>query len=220
MHGDWINKFNWMNGRDHCKNDGADEWFGVVCDLKGRVIEVNLSKNHVTGVVPAEFGGLLELSSLDLSNNAMEGQVPHEALSMPKMYTIQLNNNKLEGEFPFEQVKEGATILDNLWIQENTDLRGRITEAYCGMNSITLDCDNFDPQPTYPAEDPDDTGYTTFQQNCLDELGGAGLFKEYTCNFDDPIPFVRPDNAPVHPSTENCGAGSVFKRRRQHNMDR
>ena len=104
--------------------------------------------------------------------------------------------------------------IDNLWIQENAELRGRITEAYCGMNSITLDCDNFDPQPTYPAEDPNDTGYTTFQQNCLDERGAAGLFKEYTCNFDDPIAFVRPDSAPVHPSTENCGAGSVFRRRR------
>mmetsp|Transcript_1866 Transcript_1866/g.4015 ORF Transcript_1866/g.4015 Transcript_1866/m.4015 type:complete len:539 (+) Transcript_1866:187-1803(+) len=182
--GDWITKSNWRSDEDHC-----DNWHGIVCDLKKRVIEVNLSKNYVTGKIPIEFSQLMELSTLDLSNNAMVGTVPADALSMGKMYTIQLNNNLLEGEFPFQEVKEGATILDNLWIQENTQLTGTITESYCAMNSITLDCDNFEPKPVYPIDS--DSGLTTFQTNCLDSKIGRGP-KEYTCNFDDPVPYVKP----------------------------
>ena len=80
-------------------------------------------------------------------------------------------------------------ITDNLWIQENTQLTGTITEAYCTMNSITLDCENFDPKPVYdPADEAD--GRTTFVSNCLEEL--IGYPKEYTCNFDDPDPFTKP----------------------------
>lgn len=190
--GDWITTSNWRSDEDHC-----DNWHGIVCDLKKRVIEVNLSKNHVTGMIPIEFSQLLELSTLDLSNNAMVGTVPADALSMYRMYTIQLNNNMLEGEFPFEKVKEGATILDNLWIQENTGLTGAITNSYCIMNSITLDCANFDPLPVYPVN-PDDSGHTTFQKNCIEEFGRVP--KEYTCNFDDPVPFLKPNGTEVVPA--------------------
>lgn len=55
------------------------------------------------------------------------------------------------------------------------------------MNSITLDCDNFNPQPVYA---PDDSGDTTFQKNCYEEIGSGP--KEYTCNFDEPVPFEKP----------------------------
>jgi len=82
-----------------------------------------------------------------------------------------------------------------LWIQENTDLKGTITDAYCAMDSVTLDCDNFEPQPTYPKsyENPafEAEGYTTFQVNCLVEVGQVP--REYTCNFGEPNPYVRPE---------------------------
>ena len=190
---DWIKKDNWMtfildennDGKgDHCSQ--ANPWYGIVCDLKNRVIEVNLSKNYATGKIPMEFGQLQELSTLDLSNNALTGEIPTEAITQSKLYTIQLNNNVLEGEFPFEEVKASATILDNLWIQENTGLRGTLTEEYCAMNSITLDCDNFQPQPTYP----DDSGDTSFEKNCMAE--GLGRPKEFTCNSEAPVPFTKP----------------------------
>jgi len=195
---DWITSTNWMTFNDpqdnttdyanHCSNQD-NNWYGIVCDLKGRIIEINMSKNYVTGKIPMEFNALKELSTLDLSNNALTGSVPSEALSMKSMYTIQLNNNKLSGTFPFEQVKTEDSILDNLWIQENSELRGTLTEEYCIMNSVTLDCDNFNPQPTYP----DDSGDTTFQKNCVVEGLGIGP-KEFTCNFDEPVPFEKPDD--------------------------
>jgi len=181
---------------DHCNG-----WHGIVCDLKKRVIEINLSNNYVTGELPMEFGQLSELSTLDLSNNALVGEVPAVALSLERLFTIQLNNNKLEGEFPFAQVKQGATILDNLWIQENDGLNGAITEAYCELNSVTLDCNNFDPQPTYPVEDSG--GLTTFEVDC--RRSDLSSPKEYTCNFDPAVPFTKP---PAGAGATNAPAAS------------
>ncbi|KAL7530688.1 hypothetical protein ACHAWF_007475 [Thalassiosira exigua] len=194
--GDWITNANWMNDEDHCEG-----WHGVTCNLQGRVTEVSMSKNYVTGRMPVDFSGLRELSTLDLSNNAMEGTVPAKALSMPNVYTIQLNNNRLEGTFPFEDLKAGAEILDVLWIQENPQLTGRITQAYCQMSSITLDCDNFEPQPLYPIEPKYGDGLTTFEERCIDGVGSSP--QEYTCNSDPPVPFEKP------PSDESTVFGQV-----------
>ncbi|KAL3815614.1 hypothetical protein ACHAXA_007146 [Cyclostephanos tholiformis] len=188
--GFWIEDANWMGGSDHC-----DGWYGVTCDLKGRVVELNLSSNRVTGTLPIELGQLAELSVLDLSNNALTGTIPPEALSMAKLYTIQLNNNLLQGEFPFQEVKEGATILGNLWIQENSKLTGTITDSYCLLNSITLDCDNFSPKPVYGP----DGKLTTFQLNCAEKTGTSP--GEYTCNFEEPTMPPATDSS----SSAMCG---------------
>lgn len=228
--GDWVSATSWMTGTDHCEG----KWHGVVCDLRGRVIEVNLSRNYVTGKIPVELSALGELGTLDLSNNAMVGAVPAAALSMPKMYTIQLNNNGFEGEFPFEEVKQGAEILDNLWIQENTQLTGNIVDSYCLMNTVTLDCENFDPSPVYPTEPkyPDMGTLTTFEEDCVDRV--ARYPSEYTCNFDDPLPYTKPpspaeggeDSTQLFvpaPAPAICGtpaAGTRRKREREHEPGR
>lgn len=187
--GVWTEDANWMGGSDHC-----DGWHGVTCDLRGRVVELSLSTNRLAGTIPIELGQLAELGVLDLSNNALTGTIPPEALSMAKLYTIQLNNNLLEGEFPF-QVKESAKILGNLWIQENSKLTGTITDAYCTLNSITLDCDNFGPKPVYGP----DGKLTTFQLNCAEKTGTSP--GEYTCNFEEPTMPPAPDTS----SSALCG---------------
>ena len=193
--GMWIDDAGWMTEIDHC-----DGWRGVICDLRGRIVELNLSGNRVSGNLPVELSLLTELGVLDMSNNALSGTIPHESLSMGKLYTIQLNNNLLEGEFPFQEVKEGATILGNLWLQENADLTGTITDAYCGLNSITLDCDNYGPKPVYGS----DGILTTFETNCVAQTGSGP--KEYTCNFDEPVPSTMPPvPAPSSSSAAICG---------------
>jgi hypothetical protein len=212
--GDWVNNAKWLSTNDHCEG-----WHGVVCDLKGRVIEMNMGRNYITGKIPVEFSALEELSTLDLSNNAMVGTVPAAALSMPKMYTISLNNNKFEGDFPFQEVKQGATILDNLWVQENPDLEGTITDDYCSLNTVTLDCENFNPGPVYPATPnyPELGTLTTFEEGCIDRVGRFPA--EYTCNFDDPVPPTKPpatveEENPFQPAPapEICGTPAAGTR--------
>jgi hypothetical protein len=190
--GNWLVSTNWMTNTDHC----TGKWHGIECDLTNHVIEIQLSKNYITGRIPIELQNLGSLIALDLSNNALTGAVPYEAVSTNTTYTIQLNNNLLSGEFPFEEIRSRSPILGNLWIQENTDLMGTITEDYCNLESITLDCDNYSPQPVYPAIPyvppgaiTADISITTFQQNCYEQ--GLVPPREYTCNFDDPVPYTK-----------------------------
>ena len=209
--GHWLSSTNWMTNTDHC--DG--KWYGIVCDLTNHVIEIQLSKNYITGRIPIELQNLVSLIALDLSNNALTGVVPYEAVSTNTTYTIQLNNNLLSGEFPFEEVRSRSPILGNLWIQENTDLKGTITEDYCILDSITLDCDNYSPQPVYPAVPyvppgaiSADISITTFQQNCYEQ--GLAPPREYTCNFDEPVPLTKsPVSVPsTAASVDICGVPS------------
>lgn len=104
--GDWIDSTRWMNPkRDHC------EWYGVVCDLQGRVTELTMGGNYVTGKLLMELSQMKEMSTLDLSNNRMEGQVSVDALSIPSLFTLRLSNNEFSGDFPFDRLLEGSPLL-------------------------------------------------------------------------------------------------------------
>lgn len=104
--GDWIDTTRWMNPKkDHC------EWYGVVCDLQGRVTELAMEGNYVTGKLLMEMSQMKEMSTLDLSNNRMEGQVSSDALNIPSLFTLRLSNNGFTGDFPFDRLLEGSPLL-------------------------------------------------------------------------------------------------------------
>ena len=104
--GDWIDTTNWMDAnKDHC------EWYGVICDLQGRVTELAMAGNYVTGELIMELSQMKEMSTMDLSNNRMEGAVLLDALKIPTLYTLRLSNNNFSGDFPFDRLLEGSPIL-------------------------------------------------------------------------------------------------------------
>ncbi|KAL3785994.1 hypothetical protein ACHAWO_012192 [Cyclotella atomus] len=194
--GDWIDTTNWMNPkRDHC------QWYGVVCDLQGLVTELAMEGNYVTGEMIMELSQLKTMSTMDLSNNRMEGQVSLDALNISSLFTLRLSNNVFSGDFPFDRLLEGSPLLSNLWIQENAKLIGEITDDYCSLFSITLDCDNFKPLPVYTT----DGITTTFEAQCLEEKGVKPT--EYTCNSDAGIPVTKPPSPT--PANNNCGTPVV-----------
>ncbi|HET9224415.1 MAG TPA: clostripain-related cysteine peptidase [Roseiflexaceae bacterium] len=51
------------------------DWHGVVC-AGGHVVELNLARNRLTGVLPNTLGGLPALARLDLAGNRLQGPVP------------------------------------------------------------------------------------------------------------------------------------------------
>mmetsp|Transcript_8369 Transcript_8369/g.12571 ORF Transcript_8369/g.12571 Transcript_8369/m.12571 type:complete len:530 (+) Transcript_8369:62-1651(+) len=203
--GDWITRTNWMdpvNATNHCGAAGGDgKWHGVFCNLQGRVTEVKMNGNYVTWKLPREFVAFTELSTLEVSDNRMVGELPSEAISMPKLFTLLLNNNDFEGVFPFDVVKQGAASLDTLWIQENSQLSGRVPTSFCSLGSITLDCANFLPQPVYVSPDSSET---TFVADCKAEPEGISP-REYTCNTEVGVPVEKPADAPV-PAPRICGS--------------
>jgi Leucine-rich repeat (LRR) protein len=67
---------------------------------KTNVEELNISKNQLTGSIPAEIRHLSELKILNASNNLMTG-VPAEIGQLEKLEILNLSNNKLT-RLPYE----------------------------------------------------------------------------------------------------------------------
>ena len=67
----WKNKTNWLSIAP------LGEWYGVTTDADGRVTELNLEDNNLSGTVPPALGGLANLKTLNLAFNAsLSGPLP------------------------------------------------------------------------------------------------------------------------------------------------
>ena len=76
------------------------EWHGVITDSDGRVTELELSFNQLTGEIPAELGSLPSLQSLWLQGNQLTGEIPAELGSLTNLTELQLRSNQLTGCIP------------------------------------------------------------------------------------------------------------------------
>ena len=62
------------------------EWDGVKTDDDGRVTELNLNLNELSGEIPAELGSLSNLRHMDLDNfNELSGEIPAELGSLSNL---------------------------------------------------------------------------------------------------------------------------------------
>jgi len=90
---DWTQRDGWLQTATPCS------WFGVTC-TGGRVTALELDENGLTGVIPANFAQLTELTLLDLSFNVLEGAFPAAFLQLSKLQKLLLWSNALEGTVP------------------------------------------------------------------------------------------------------------------------
>ena len=67
---------NWRSNDNWLSDAPISEWHGVVTDGAGRVTELNLSENGLTGEIPAELGVLPNLEHLEISGNQLSGCIP------------------------------------------------------------------------------------------------------------------------------------------------
>ena len=92
----WANNTNWLSDRP------IGEWYGVSTDANGRVVDLSLRENELTGEIPTELGSLSNLQRLDLAGNQLTGEIPTELGSLSDLQGLSLFYNQLTGEIPLE----------------------------------------------------------------------------------------------------------------------
>jgi len=119
---DWLNNQNWLSDLD------AEYWKGIRV-ANGRIVNIQLasnnlsgplppslgnlsvleflllSQNRISGALPGELGNLKKLSGIDLYGNLLTGSIPVEIGNMESLKTLNLSNNLLTGSIPQELTK-------------------------------------------------------------------------------------------------------------------
>ena len=93
---DWTDNTNWLS------NEPLSEWHGVTTNSDGRVTELNLVSNQLTGEIPVELAQLSQLTFLDLGVNELMGEIPVELVQLSQLRQLLLWDNELTGEIPVE----------------------------------------------------------------------------------------------------------------------
>ena len=136
---------NWFNNTNWLTDAPLDEWHGVIIDFDGRVSELNLNHNLLTGELPPELSNLTNLKTLDLRVNRLTREIPHQLGELTNLIRIDLSNNQLAGSIPVEL--GNLTNLTGLYLGQNLlagDIPaelGRLTNLrvlYLDGNELTL----------------------------------------------------------------------------------
>ena len=92
----WVNDHNWLSAAP------LNQWYGVTTDANGRVTELDLPGNRLSGPIPPELGDLSQLTRLFLSSNQLTGPIPPELGNLSNLGALDLFRNQLSGEIPRE----------------------------------------------------------------------------------------------------------------------
>ena len=104
---DWTGGAGWTNSRNWKTSAPLGEWYGVTTDPAGRVTELHLDENGLTGLIPNALGDLTRLESLSLRRNELVGPIPAELGNLVDLRSLDLQGNRatdnaLTGPIPGE----------------------------------------------------------------------------------------------------------------------
>ncbi len=90
----WTLATNWSS------DASLAEWHGVATDAEGRVIELLLDRNGLTGALPAELVRLERLRFLSLAGNQLTGSIPPGIGRLARLEVLEVSYNRLTGSIP------------------------------------------------------------------------------------------------------------------------
>ena len=158
---DWTNKDGWNS------SSTVSDWHGVETDSDGRVTELNLADNNLTGEISDSLRGLARLRLLELSKNKLSGAIPPRLGNLTSLEQLHLDRNQLSGEIPPELGNlTGLQVLDlsdnqlscdipdlsplsqlsQLWLQNNYQLGGTLSESLAdSLQLLNISCTSIPP---------------------------------------------------------------------------
>ena len=92
----WANSANWGTSAL------LASWYGIEVDPTGRVTEIDLNRNDLSGEVPPEIQYFPHLRLLRLDYNDLEGEVPPEIGKLTDLQRMDLDGNNFTGPIPPE----------------------------------------------------------------------------------------------------------------------
>ena len=88
---------NWHLNDNWLRDVPISEWEGVTTDDNGRVTELFIAFDQLSGEIPPELGYLAILTWLDLTDNQLSGKIPPELGNLANLSTLQIDGNQLSG---------------------------------------------------------------------------------------------------------------------------
>ena len=142
---------NWTDNTNWLSNAALSQWHGVTTDgTTGRVTDLYLTDNNLSGEIPAELGDLSSLQNLYLWQNNLSGEIPAELGDLSNLLVLFLEDNNLSGAIPAEL--GDLTNLQSLYLAQNGLSREIPTELGDLTNLQTLDLRDNNLSGEIPAE--------------------------------------------------------------------
>ncbi len=140
----WIDNTNWLSEKP------LRSWYRVHTDDNGRVIQVHVRENGLSGTIPAEIGNMEKLKGLDLEKNRLTGDIPYSMSLLTNLEYVELNGNLLTGGL--ERKFGGLSKLERLILEDN-QFSGEIPVELAQLNNLEwLDLRHNDFTGEIPAE--------------------------------------------------------------------
>ena len=111
-------------------------WFGVTTGTDGRVLNLWLQSNQLSGPIPAQLGNLTSLTSLFLSYNQLSGSIPTQLGNLTRLQHLNLEGNQLSGPIPTQLGNLSPFTLIELNLSSN-QLSGSIPAQLGNLTSLT-----------------------------------------------------------------------------------
>ena len=124
----WNNKANWLTDAP------LQRWHGVQVDQHGRVVELTLNNNRLTGVLSEHLWTLTALTNLELYSNNIIGYIPPGIGTLSQLTNLELDGNELTGPLPSELFT--LTQLTNVELERN-QLTGRLPSSIGHLKALT-----------------------------------------------------------------------------------
>lgn len=99
----WTKKSGWktapLAGDGFAAVGTEGNWYGVLAG-EGKVLQINLDSNNLTGSLPSELGNFPNLQQLNLNDNKITGSIPSTLGTLSQIRSLDIGGNRLTGPIP------------------------------------------------------------------------------------------------------------------------
>ena len=109
---------NWTRSTNWGTSAALEEWYGIaVDDETGRVTEIDLNRNNLSGTIPPEIRFFPELRLLRFDYNRLGGEIPPEIGELTELRRMDIDGNEFKGPIP--TFIGNLVKLEELWMGGN-----------------------------------------------------------------------------------------------------